>query len=154
VSAIIKKVLDESRIRTPPASGFGWIDRRVVSNDFLGKLTKEEALLYFFLCVVADREGVSYWGDKRICRAVPGLESASLDCARRDLGRRGLVIYRAPLYQVLALPTEMGRVHGDSKPPPARSPSTLSKDPGSDPVPLSNYFARYRFPRPREDQKA
>jgi hypothetical protein len=76
-------------------------------RGLLAELRAEEALLYFFLCTVADDSGLSFYGDRRICQSLKLLSPDSLDRARRSLEHRGLILYRHPLYQVLALPTEM-----------------------------------------------
>ena len=103
----LRRPIAPGRVRCPPATGFGWVDRRLVTSGFLGQLAPSEKLLYFFLCAVADTRGLSFWGDRRI-GAEFGLRAEALEHARTDLERRGLILYRAPLYQVLPLPTELG----------------------------------------------
>lgn len=103
----IKRILSKARLRRIPATGFGWVDRRLVIQGLLADLPREEALLYFFLCTVADREGLSFWGDRRTCSQIRGLTPDALDRARRNLEHRGLILYRHPLYQVLELPSEL-----------------------------------------------
>ena len=48
------------RVRIPPAH-FAWIDHRL--RDQLVRLSLEEIALLFFLHLVADKLGCSYWSD-------------------------------------------------------------------------------------------
>jgi hypothetical protein len=127
----IKRILSRDRLRAIPATGFGWIDRRLVLQGLLSELPPDEALLYFFLCTVADREGLSFYGDRRICSSIPSLTPDSLDRARRNLEHRGLILYRSPIYQVLALPAELSpapRRHTDPRSrPSAQTGSTAPR---------------------------
>ena len=51
---------------------------------------------------MADAQGLSYYADRSLCQRL-SLSPALLHQARQDLITRGLVAYRRPLYQVLAL---------------------------------------------------
>ncbi len=90
------------RVRTIPSS-FSWIDRRIVTDNFLVYLEKDEIALYFFLVTVSNRFGVSFYGPARICRLL-GLTRDELDRAVRVLEELELIAFRFPFYQVLALP--------------------------------------------------
>ncbi|MFC1482474.1 hypothetical protein ACFL51_01575 [Myxococcota bacterium] len=84
---------------------FGWVPFRLLSAGLLAELSNGAALLYFFLCLVADRQGLSYWGDARI-EGVLGLCEAELERAREELCGRDLLAYGlGGLYQVLSLPS-------------------------------------------------
>jgi hypothetical protein len=98
-----KRLIASSRRRTLPPHGFSWIDRRLVRDGFLAGLTGPEALLYFFLVAVADQDGLSFYGTRRIA-AVLKMTEQGVEAARRGLERKDLVLHRAPLYQVLSLP--------------------------------------------------
>jgi hypothetical protein len=89
------------RIRTP----FAWLDPRL--RDRLVDLTPEEICLLFFLHLVADRQGLSFWADTTIGRKL-GLEVGEVVEARLGLVRKGLVAYRYPLFQLLDLAGEGG----------------------------------------------
>lgn len=102
----LRRPIAPGRVRKPPATGFGWVDRRFVTSGFLAQLAPSEKLLYFFLCAVADPRGLSFFGDRRL-GAELRLRPDDLEHARTDLERRGLILYRAPLYQLLPLPTEL-----------------------------------------------
>jgi hypothetical protein len=82
--------------------GFSWIDRRFV-REFARALARDEILLYFFLVAVANRDGVSFYADATIA-ALLKLDLAAIEAARRGLLGADLVAFRAPVYQVLALP--------------------------------------------------
>jgi hypothetical protein len=90
------------RVRRIPQS-FSWIDRRLIHDNVLAYLTREEFVLYFFLTTVSNRDGVSYYGPDRI-RTYTGLTRAELETARAGLEELDLVAYRFPFYQVLSLP--------------------------------------------------
>lgn len=98
---VVKRLLDPAR-RRRLREGFSWIDRRFVREGFLEPLSASEILLYFFLVAVADKDGLSYWGDARTAHLLK-LPSEELVRARATLVRRGLVAYERPLYQVLEL---------------------------------------------------
>lgn len=102
------------KVRTIPAS-FSWIDRRIVTDNFLVYLSKDEIALYFFLVTVSNRLGVSFYGPARICRQT-GLSREEMDRAVRGLTELGLVAFRFPFYQVLALPER-----------PVRTPSAMER---------------------------
>jgi hypothetical protein len=100
VRAVTKRPLDLARLREVPAQ-FGWIDHRL--RAMLVYLTRDEMLLLFWLHIVADRYGLSFYGDARVCHHLD-LAPEELAAAREGLVRKGLVAYRYPLYQLLALP--------------------------------------------------
>lgn len=103
MASIRKRPLDVNRVRTIPEEGFSWIDRRFLRHGFADPLAPSEILLYWFFCSVADKHGLSYYSDPRIS-SILKLNTGSIDHARHGLIRNDLILYRAPLYQVLALP--------------------------------------------------
>ena len=88
---------------------FSWVPFRLLSSGLLAELSVGAALLYFFLCLVADRQGLSYWGDARVQRIL-GLCEMEMERARDELCARDLLAYSHGLYQVLSLPTVDGEV--------------------------------------------
>lgn len=98
-----KRILSDSRRRKIPSTGFSWIDRRFLRDGFLREVNAQEALLYFFLCAAADKDGLSVWGDRRISTLLK-LPETSVDRARMGLIDKDLILYRAPIWQVLSLP--------------------------------------------------
>jgi len=97
-----KRLLDPAR-RRRIRDGFSWIDRRFVREGVIDRLSSEEILLYLFLVSVADRDGLSFYGDRRVATTLK-IPEADLDGVRSRLVDRGLIAYESPLYQVLELP--------------------------------------------------
>ena len=62
---ISKKPVDPMRIRRMPDQ-FAPVDRRLVYDQHLSRLTHQQAALYLFLHCVGDAEGLPYYGDARI----------------------------------------------------------------------------------------
>lgn len=99
---IKKRILRPDRIRRINGS-FGFIPHRFLSIGYIGTLTAHELLLYFFLILVSDSKGLSFYSDHTIC-ALLHIESGALAAARRALIERDLIAYDGTLYQVLELP--------------------------------------------------
>jgi len=63
---ITKKVLDPNRIRRIDG-GFSFIPHRFMTDGFVETLSQKELLLYFFLILVSDRHGLSFYSYDAIC---------------------------------------------------------------------------------------
>ena len=63
---ITKKVLNPNRLRRIDG-GFSFIPHRFLTDGFLVTLNQEELLLYFFLTLVSDRNGLSFYSYDAIC---------------------------------------------------------------------------------------
>lgn len=85
------------RVRTLPRH-FAWADHRL--RDQLARLTPAEISLLFFLHLVADRSGLSFWADSTIAKKI-GLKEGDVIEARYGLVAKGLIAYRYPLFQIL-----------------------------------------------------
>jgi hypothetical protein len=99
---IKKKILNPNRIRHIEG-GFGFLPHRLLIDEFLASLEQEEILLYFFLILVADRYGLSFYSYDAIC----SLLRLSMDEyveARNGLLKKDLIAFDGTLYQVLSLP--------------------------------------------------
>jgi hypothetical protein len=96
-----KRLLHPERVRKIPQQ-FSWIDQRLVRQGHIERLSHRAAALYLFLVTVADAQGLSYYSDPGICRRLT-MDTHTLDSARRELVRTGLVAHQSPLYQVLDL---------------------------------------------------
>lgn len=101
---VLKKIIDANRLRTIQGS-FGWIDHRFITGGFLEQLAAAEISLYLFLVAVADRNGLSFYADHRICRLLK-MDLSALGDARQGLCEKSLIAYESPLYQVLSLPKQ------------------------------------------------
>lgn len=81
---------------------FSWLDHRLVRERYIDRCTHAAAALYLFLVTVADAAGMSYYGDVSIGQRL-SMDTATLQAARDNLVRIGLIAWNKPLYQVLSL---------------------------------------------------
>lgn len=100
------------RVRYPGPAGFGWLDARLHKQSWLALLTPEDIAAYTFLCLVANRQGVSWYRRDRIRQAL-GLSEKLLWRALRRLDALDLIAYRPfgrhasdGFHQVLSLPLD------------------------------------------------
>jgi len=100
---------------------FGWIPFRLLTSGLLAQLSSPAKLLYFFLCLVADAQGMSYYGGRRLTDLL-GLGDLDLVLARNELVQRDLVAFDGRLYQLLSLPSERLPVPVPSRAEPAAAP--------------------------------
>lgn len=101
---IKKKVLNPERIRRIDG-GFSFIPHRFLADGFLASLSQKELLLYLFLILASDRNGLSFYSYDAICT----LLQLSLDQyvkARNSLVDKDLIAFDGTVFQVLALPQE------------------------------------------------
>lgn len=99
---IEKSPLCPERVRKITGS-FAFLEHRFLRDGFWTSLTHHELLLYIFLVLVADRNGLSYYSFDKIC----ALLQLSLDdylLARNALIKKNLIAFDGHLFQVLALP--------------------------------------------------
>lgn len=96
-----KTLIDPRRKRRIPAH-FSWVDHRVVRKGYCRKCSAEALGLYLFLLAVSDSEGLSYYGDKSICREINCSED-DIVRLRKELISVGLIAFNGKLYQVLDL---------------------------------------------------
>jgi len=81
---------------------FSWIDQRLVREQHLDQCSHAAAALYLFLVTVGDARGLSYYADASIMQRL-SMDQKTLQAARDDLVHIGLIAFKKPLYQVLAL---------------------------------------------------
>ncbi len=99
---INRNPLVSDRIRKIDGS-FAWISHSFLRRGFFTSLTQNELLLYFFLVLVADRQGLSYYHYDKIC----SLLCFSLDdyiVVRDQLIEKDLIAFDGNFFQVLSLP--------------------------------------------------
>jgi hypothetical protein len=99
---IKKRVLRAERIRRIE-SGFSFIPHRFVTDGFLSFLDQKELLLYFFLVLVSDRQGLSFYSYDAICSLLQ-LSADDYIRARDALMEKDLIAFDGTLFQVLDLP--------------------------------------------------
>lgn len=107
---IVKRVLAPDRVRRPPREGWSWIDRRFL-REYSSRLSRDAILLYFFLAAVGDKYGLSFYSDASIAIRLR-IDERAVERAREELEVENLVVYRAPLTQVLSLPQRGRRRQG------------------------------------------
>ena len=57
------------RVRQIERRAFGWLDAKLHHHKWLEVMTAEDIAVYVFLCLAADRQGVSWWRRDRIGRS-------------------------------------------------------------------------------------
>ena len=101
---ITKTPLDQDRVRKI-AGSFAFVEHRFLRSGFFSVLTHHELLLYVFLVLVADRNGLSYYSYDKICI----LLKITIDdyiIARDGLIEKDLIAFNGHLFQVLSLPKQ------------------------------------------------
>lgn len=98
---IVKTPILPNRVRKVPKS-FSWIDHRLVSDRHIEGCSHTAATLYLFLVCVGDDKGLSYYGDQSIMKKL-SMDNQTLQDARSELIRNGLLAWQKPIYQVLCL---------------------------------------------------
>ena len=126
----IKQLLRPERLRQVPEQ-FSWVDQALVQQHFIDRCQACSAALYLFLITVSDAQGLSYYGAATLARRLH-LSEEQLAAARQQLIELDLIAYRAPLYQVLALPGSVAAPR-----PERRAPPTTGVTNGGQPVSLA-----------------
>ena len=99
---IKKKVIDKNRIRRIDG-GFGFIPHLFLTDGFVSALHRDELLLYFFLSLVSDRNGLSFYSYDKICTLLE-LSLEEYMASRNSLIEKDLIAFDGTLFQVLSLP--------------------------------------------------
>lgn len=99
---IKKRILRPDRVRRING-GFAFIPHQFLSRGFLGILTSYELLLYFFLVLVSDKNGLSYYKESTISTLLH-ISPEICARARQALIEKDLIAYDGTLFQVLELP--------------------------------------------------
>ena len=95
-------ILVPARLRRPPETGWSWVDRRFV-REHASHLSRDAVLLYFVLCAVADKHGLSFYGDATMA-AMVRMNLPALMAARDELLARDVIAHETRFTQVLSLP--------------------------------------------------
>lgn len=92
--------------RTREISGsFAFIEHRFLRDGFWHTLSHQELLLYFFLILVADRNGLSFYGFDKICTLLQFSVEEYIE-SRNGLIEKDLIAFDGHLFQVLSLPAQ------------------------------------------------
>ncbi len=98
-----KTLLRPDRLRTIEKP-FAWIPFKLLNSGLFGGLTDNAKLLYLFLCLAADRQGLSYYGDPKI-QTYFQMNQCEIGEAKNELIQKDLLAYDGRLYQLLSLPS-------------------------------------------------
>jgi len=98
-----KKLLKPLRVRKIEGS-FAFLEHRFLRQGFFKNLTQHELLLYLFLVLAGDHQGISYYSYDRIC-SITGITLDEYIYARDGLLDTDLLAFDGFFFQVLALPT-------------------------------------------------
>ena len=101
---INKKIIEPNRVRHIDG-GFSFIPHRFMTDGFLSSLEQKEILLYFFLVLVSDRYGLSFYSYDAICSLLQ-LTLDECNEAADGLIEKDLVAFDGKIYQVLDLPSK------------------------------------------------
>lgn len=104
-----KRILRSDRIRYP-GGRFSFIPHCFLAGGFFKSLTRDELLLYFFLTLASDKNGVSYYGQKSMCAHLD-LQNNDYKKAVNGLIERDLIAYDGVFFQVLQLPEKPVVLH-------------------------------------------
>ena len=99
------KILSPNRVRRITDS-FAFIEHRFLRNGFWDSLTHHELLLYLFLILAADRNGISYYSYDKICSLLRISTDEYLQ-ARNALIDKDLIAFDGYFFQVLSLPEKL-----------------------------------------------
>lgn len=99
---IKKKILNPNRIRRING-GFSFIPHRFLTDGFLASLEQKELLLFLFLVIVSDRNGLSYYSYDAICSLLQ-IDVDQYIKARDALIEKDLIDFDGTVFQVLSLP--------------------------------------------------
>lgn len=99
---IKKRILEPDRVRHIQG-GFSFIPHRFLTDGFLASLDQTEILLYLFLVLASDRNGLSFYSYDAICTLLQITADAYVE-ARDGLIHKDLIAFDGTLFQVLDLP--------------------------------------------------
>ena len=87
---------------------FAFIEHRFIRDGFWSSLDHHELLLYLFLVIVGDRNGISFYGYDKICTLLRfSIDEYTL--ARDSLMKKDLIAFDVKFFQVLSLPAKVIR---------------------------------------------
>jgi len=99
---IKKQILEPDRVRRIQG-GFSFIPHRFLTDGFLASLAQTEILLYLFLALASDRDGLSFYSYDAICTLLQITVDDYVE-ARDALIRKDMIAFDGTLFQVLDLP--------------------------------------------------
>ena len=122
---MINRIIYPERVRKIPPH-FSWFDHRLIRDGYISNCESEALALYLFLVTVGDQNEVSYYSERRICELL-SWSFQQLSQSRQNLEKTGLIAYKKPYYQVLALePIPLKRKEPTRKNQPVEMGSLLN----------------------------
>jgi len=106
---------------------FAFIEHRFLRDGFWSSLDHQELLLYLFLVMVGDRNGISFYCYDRICTLL-GISIDDYILARNSLIKKDLIAFDGKFFQVLSLPE---KVVETSRPPLNNQEDMKKHDPAT-----------------------
>jgi hypothetical protein len=106
------KPINYGRIRKIEGS-FAWVPHAFVRQGFWNNLGHHEVLLYLFLVLASDRNGISYYSFDRIFRMLK-VNTDEYIQARNTLIDQSLIAFDGYFFQVLSLPCTVIKRHPQS----------------------------------------
>ena len=103
--AVDRRPISSDRVRHIGGQGFVFVPHRFLRDGFFASLAQDEQVLYFFLVLAGDRDGVSFYSYDKICRLTL-LSPDAYIAARNGLIAKDLVAFDGTRFQVLSLPDE------------------------------------------------
>jgi hypothetical protein len=94
-----------TRIRRIAGQSFAFVPHRFLREGFFCSLSPDELRLYVFLVLAADRDGMSFYHQDRICSTLEVALDDYLE-ARNGLLAKDLVAFDGTRFQVLSLPAK------------------------------------------------
>ena len=85
------------------AGSFAFIEHRFIRKGFFSSLSHQELLVYVFLVLVGDRNGISFYSYDRICTVLRICVDEYI-LARNGLIKKDLIAFDGQIFQVLSLP--------------------------------------------------
>lgn len=98
-----KRVIELGRIRKMEGT-FAFIPHRFIRDGFWESLSPQELVMYMFLVMVADRNGMSFYGEEKIRRMCKIKSDYSIDGILGTLEQKELIAQEGIYVQVLSLP--------------------------------------------------
>lgn len=99
---IEKRVLVAERVRQITGS-FAFIEHRFLRAGFWASLSRHELLLYLFLVLASDRQGISFYSYDKICTLLM-LTVDEYILGRDSLIDKDMIAFDGTFFQVLSLP--------------------------------------------------
>ena len=97
-----QRVLVSERVRKINGS-FAFIEHHFLQDGYWSSLNHQELVMYFFLVMVGDRSGVSYYSYDKICSFLSFTLEEYID-VRNALIDKDLIAFDGARFQVLSLP--------------------------------------------------